>query len=107
MLRDSLTHAGEDMVARRVREQQVEARRVVEALRAALASDGDALLDGDERRRVDEALKSLEETAAGDDPEAIKSAIEVLEKACDFYVERRMNRSIHDAMAGHRVEEFE
>jgi molecular chaperone HscA len=107
MLRDSMTYAGEDMAARRLREQQVEAQRVIEALRAALASDGDLLLNADERRRVERALEDLEKTSAGGDANAIKSATESLEKACDFYVERRMNRSIHDAMAGHKVEEFE
>ncbi|MEA3274966.1 MAG: Fe-S protein assembly chaperone HscA [Pseudomonadota bacterium] len=107
MLRDSMAHAGEDMEARRLREQQVEARRAIEALRAALASDGEQLLDADERRRVDSALELLEQTAAGEDPGAIKTATEDLEATCGFYVERRMNKSVQDAMAGHRVEEFE
>ena len=107
MLRESMSRAGEDLQARRLREQQVEARRTLEALRAALARDGDALLDATERGRVEDSLSHLESSAAGDDPEAIKVATENLEKACDFYVERRMNRSIHDAMAGHKVEEFE
>jgi len=107
MLRDSMDHAGADLQARRLREQQVEARRTLEALRAALASDGDVLLDRSERKRVELALAQLERSAAGDDPEAIKRATEELERTCDFYVERRMNRSIQDAMAGHKVEEFE
>lgn len=107
MLRESMSRAGEDLQARRLREQQVEARRTLEALRAALARDGDALLDATERGRVEDSLSHLESSAAGDDPEAIKVATEDLEKACDFYVERRMNRSIHDAMARHKVEEFE
>lgn len=106
MLRDSMEHAGEDLQARRLREQQVEARRTLEALRAALAGDGDALLDALERDRVEQALLQLETTAAGDDPEAIKTATDELERTCEFYVERRMNRSIQDAMAGHKVEEF-
>ena len=107
MLRDSMAHAGEDLQARRLREQQVEARRAIEALRAALASDGDALLDAEERRRLEGALSGLEQVAAGDDPQAIEVATEDLERTCDFFVERRMNRSIHDAMTGHKVEEFE
>ncbi len=37
----------------------------------------------------------------------IKQAISALEKACGFYVERRMNQSIQQAMAGHSVNEFE
>jgi molecular chaperone HscA len=107
MLRDSMAHAGEDLQARRLREQQVEARRSIEALRAALASDGDELLDAGERDRVEAVLSRLERIAAGDDPEAIKGATEELEKACDFYVERRMNRSIQAAMAGHKIEELD
>jgi molecular chaperone HscA len=107
MLRDSMTHAREDLDARRLRELQVEAMRTVEALRAALAADGDALLDADERARVERALGALERTAGGEDARAIQAETESLEKTCEFYVERRMNRSIHDAMAGHRIEEFE
>lgn len=107
MLRESMTRAGEDLQARRLREQQVEARRALEALRSALAKDGDSLLDATERGRVEDALSHLDNIAAGDDPEAIKLATEGLERTCDFYVERRMNRSIQDAMAGHKVEEFE
>ena len=38
--------------------------------------------------------------------EAIKTALETLEKASGGYVERRMNESIRRAMAGHRVDEF-
>jgi molecular chaperone HscA len=107
MLRDSMANAGEDIEARRLREQQVEARRTGEALRAALAADGDALLDASERRRVEDALAHLELTAGGEDPDAIKLATQELEKTCGFYVERRMNRGIRAAMAGQKVEEFE
>jgi molecular chaperone HscA len=107
MLRDCIAHAGEDLQARRLRERQVEAKQALEGLRTALASDGDALLDAAERRRVEGILLHLEEVADGDDPEAIKAATEDLENACAFYVERRMNRSIRDAMEGHKIEEFQ
>jgi len=106
MLRESMDHAGDDLEVRRLRERQVEARRTLEALRAALASDGDELLEPEERRRVEGALSGLEKIAAGNDPEAIQTATDDLERACGFYVERRMNRSIQGAMAGHKVEEF-
>ena len=106
MLRDSMTHAGQDLEARRLREQQVEASRVIEALRAALATDGDLLLDAAERARVEAALADLRRLAEGDDTEAIHRGIQALEQACGFYVERRMNKGIHDAMAGHRVDDF-
>lgn len=107
MLRDSMESAGEDLVARRLREQQVEAQRVIEALSAALAADGGELLDAQERSGIDRALARLAEISRMDDPKAIKSEIEALEKHCEFYVERRMNSSVRKAMSGHRVDEFE
>lgn len=108
MLKASITHAGDDIVARKLAEQKVEAARVVEALRAALSSDGDELLSADERVRVDAALASLQQVAeSSSDADEIKLAIEALEKTCEFYVERRMNSGIHKAMAGHSVEDFE
>ncbi len=107
MLKDSIAHAGEDKQARSLREQQVEAARTIEALEAALASDGDRLLDADERRLVEAALDELRDLARSDDERAIKSGIEKLEQVCGFYVERRMNQSIQQAMSGHKVDEFE
>ena len=41
MLQASIDHARDDIDARRLVEEQVEAQRVIEALKAALASDGD------------------------------------------------------------------
>jgi molecular chaperone HscA len=107
MLRDSVAYAGEDKLARSLREQQVEAARTIEALESALADDGERLLDADERRQVDGALAELRELAGGDDQAAIRSGMEKLEQVCGFYVERRMNQSIRQAMSGHKVDEFE
>ena len=107
MLQDSIAHASDDLAARRLREEQVEADRVVEALRAALASDGAALLDAAEQQEIEAALGALVQAKGGSDPVAIRRAREDLERACEAYVERRMNAGIRRAMAGHRLEEFE
>ena len=107
MLRDSMTHAQEDMELSRLREQQVEADRVLEALDAALAEDGELLLDAAERAAIDAAAGSLRTARNDGDHHAIKTAIEAVEKASSTYVERRMNESIRRAMAGHRLDEFE
>jgi molecular chaperone HscA len=106
MLKDSMAHAADDRDARRLREEQVAADRVLEALHAALAADGDALLDADERARIDAAAAALAATRDGTDYRAIKSAIEAVEQASSGFVERRMNNSIRAAMAGHSVDEF-
>jgi molecular chaperone HscA len=107
MLRASMEHAQEDMDARRLREQQVEAKRVIEALASALAADGEQLLTPEEMESIKLAFQHLIALSESDDHEAIKEAIEALEKSCEFYVERRMNANIHKAMAGHKVDEFE
>jgi molecular chaperone HscA len=105
MLRESFDHAGEDVRARTLREQQVEADRVIEALEHALAADGE-LLDAAERSAVDAALAQLKAARDGDDPQAVKHAHEDLEKASQEFAARRMNASIKKALAGHRLEEL-
>jgi molecular chaperone HscA len=107
MLRDSIAHAQDDLEARRLREQQVEADRVVEALQAALAADGNVLLSAEERAPIDAALGALQAARVGSDARTIKQRIEELERTCAVYVERRMNSSIQKVMAGHRLDEFE
>ena len=108
MLKSSIDHAGDDMQARRLAEQKVEAARVIEALTAALASDADELLNNEERAGVDQQLDALKQAAENStDAEAVKDAIKALESHCEFYVERRMNSGIRKAMAGHKVDEFE
>jgi len=108
MLKSSIEHAGEDMAARKLAEQKVEAARVIEALTAALQSDGDDLLNADERATVDQALAELQQLAEqSQDDKQLKAGIEALEATCGFYVERRMNSGIRKAMAGHKVEDFE
>jgi molecular chaperone HscA len=107
MLSDSRQHAGEDQLARRVREERVEAQRVLESLRAALTRDGDALLDTAERTRIEDAMTALAATLNSVDAKRIGDARRALEQACARYVERRMNHSIQSAMAGQRVDAFE
>jgi molecular chaperone HscA len=107
MLRDSMAHAAEDKDARSLREQQVEADRVIEALDAAIADDGDEMLATDEKAAILIArnhLHAVREQAS--DSKVIKKAMADLEKVSDNYVARRMNASVQKSMAGHKVEEF-
>ena len=107
MLRDSIDHASEDMSLRRLREQQVEAKRVIQALRSALMDDGDTLLNEEERQEIETALSALIKVTDSSDHEVIRQAKEALERACEFYIERRMNASVRKAISGHKVDEFE
>lgn len=107
MLKASISHASDDMAARKLAEEKVEASRVVEALQSALASDGGELLTAEERVPIDDALAALVAAMSGTDAVLIKGRAENVEKVCEFYVERRMNRGVKDAMSGHNVDEFQ
>ncbi|HEY9193893.1 MAG TPA: Fe-S protein assembly chaperone HscA [Methyloversatilis sp.] len=103
MLRDGFEHAQEDMAARALAEQRVEALRLIEATHSALAADGD-LLDGSERATVEQALAALAAAADGDSVGGIRSAIDALGRITDDFAARRMNRSIQRALSGRSIE---
>ncbi len=108
MLQASIENAGEDMKLRKLSEIKVDASRVIEALTSALEDDGALLLNDKEFSMIKNALKALQQVTNESDSESkIKNAIEEVEEASNFYVERRMNSSIRKAMTGHKVEEFE
>jgi molecular chaperone HscA len=104
MLRESFSTAEADMKARSLRESRVEAERMLLATRSALAADGDLLSD-DERRDVEALLAQLEAVRESEDHHAIDAAVEALAKGTEAFAAERMNRSIHQALAGRRVEE--
>jgi molecular chaperone HscA len=104
-LKQSFDHARDDMRARALREQQVEAQRMVDATEAALATDGD-LLSPEEAKPIRAELEELKRLAAGSDPRAIKTAIEGLNHVTEPFAARRMDRSIQRALAGRRLEEL-
>ncbi len=106
MLRDSFTHAKEDMSVRALREQQVDADRVLVSLAAALAADGDVLLSATERGVIDVNINQLQQARMGSDIQAIKQAIENLDQVTDSYAQRRMDASVKKVLTGHRLDDF-
>ena len=106
MLIDSMEHAEEDVAARMLHEQQVEANRVLEALAAALEDDG-GMLSAEERQAIDLAAENLIKVNQSKDDRAIKNAMEDLDKVAEVFVSRRMDSNIKKAMAGHNVNEFD
>ncbi|WP_419641640.1 Fe-S protein assembly chaperone HscA, partial [Thiolapillus sp.] len=107
MLQASFEHAEEDLEERKLAEARVEGLRVVEALQSALAKDGEELLNTREREQIDAALQQLMQAIDAQDAAAIDRQAKHVEKVCEFYVERRMNTGIQEAMAGHNINEFE
>ncbi|MDE9429447.1 Fe-S protein assembly chaperone HscA [Xenorhabdus bovienii] len=105
MLRDSMTNAQEDIQARKLAEQKVEAARVLESLTSALEKDAD-LLSQEEQAAIDAAVEVLIESAQGTSSDAIESAIKQLDKQTQEFAARRMDTSIRRALAGHSVDEI-
>jgi molecular chaperone HscA len=106
MLRDSIDHAEDDMHLRSLREQQVEADRVLEALDSALAVDGEQLLSTDELAKIQVARQHLVDVKDDSDVAVIEKSIKQIEDACEDYVARRMNSNIKTAMQGHSIDEY-
>jgi len=107
MLKASMEHASEDVKKRALAEQKVDGARVVEAISSALESDGDIHLSGDERAEVEALVKTLTEKLEQDNGDEISQAIERLEAGSSVFVERRMNASVKQLMAGQEIEELE
>ncbi|MFV2060529.1 MAG: Fe-S protein assembly chaperone HscA [Gammaproteobacteria bacterium] len=107
MLRDSLTFAEDDVSARMLREQQVEAERVIEAIEAALAEDGAELLSDEETQVITNSVKELREIKQGSDTRKIKNSIENVDKITSDFAARRMDKNINKALSGHKLDEFE
>jgi len=105
MLQSAHDAAGSDAQARALREQQVEAQRLVEATRAALIEDG-AMLGNDERARIDQLLAKLAQVRGGDDAQAIRQAISALSIGTEGFAARRMDRAVARALAGHGINEI-
>ena len=107
MLQDSFRHAGDDMQARALREQQVEARRLVEAVTAALAVDGERLLDAEERQVIELEIGQLAELLDATDLQALEDQTKRLSHVTDAFAARRMNASVKAALAGRRLNDIE
>ena len=107
MLQDSFRHAGDDMQARALREQQVEARRLIEAVTAALAVDGERLLDAEERQVIELEIGQLAELLDATDLQALEDQTKRLSHVTDAFAARRMNASVKAALAGRRLNDIE
>ncbi len=102
MLRDSFSHAKEDVHARALAESRVDGQRLLEATRSALAADA-SLLNPDEKSAIEKSIATLERALTGTDHRAIKHAVDALNRATEPFAERRMDAGIRRALAGKQI----
>ncbi|WP_397449565.1 Fe-S protein assembly chaperone HscA [Pseudomonas sp. NA-150] len=107
MLKDSFQHASDDKVARVLREQQVDAQRLIEAVQGALEADGDRLLDADERLAIEHQMQELTELMQGTDGLAIEQQTKRLSQVTDAFAARRLDSTVKSALAGRNLNEIE
>ena len=106
MLQDGFSHAADDVQDRALREELVDAKRLIEAVDAALAED-QHLLDEDELDIISRKLKALKDLIESPkDTQVLRRSVESLSKATDDFAARRMNESIKKALSGKKIEEI-
>ncbi|MDR3480327.1 MAG: Fe-S protein assembly chaperone HscA [Burkholderiaceae bacterium] len=104
MLQDSFKTADLDLKLRALREEQVEAERILLATESALNEDAE-LLSADERADIAGLLDAVRKQIGGDDHGAIKAAVEALAAGTEEFAARRMDRSVRSALAGKTLDE--
>ncbi|MGY4490384.1 Fe-S protein assembly chaperone HscA [Pseudomonas sp. TE3610] len=107
MLKDSFQYAGDDKVARQLREHQVDAERLIEAVQAAIEADGDRLLDAEERMVIELQMTELRELMSGTDGAAIEQQTKRLSQVTDAFAARRLDSTVKAALAGRNLNEIE
>ena len=106
MLRASMEHAREDVELRMLKEHQVEALRVIEAIDSALSKDAELLSD-EERAGIVASRDVLAAELEQADADRLKQLIAQLEQTSEFFVARRMNASVQQALRGKQIDEVD
>ena len=102
----SIEHAEEDVQARLLIDNRVEAQRILKATEKQLESNGD-LLSAEERQQIEAQMAAVRTAAEGKDHNAIHAQIEKLDQVSADFAKRVMDRGIERALKGHSVAEFD
>jgi len=106
MLQDGFASAKEDLLSRSLREEQVNAQRLLDAVQTALDSDR-ALLSMAEQASIDQEMAMLQKTLKEEtDSTVVRKAVDRAAKATDEFAQMRMNASIQKALSGKNVAEI-
>lgn len=107
MLEDSFRKADQDRDARALREQLVDAQRLLEAVEAALIADGERLLSIEERAAIEAQMVELRALLDSQDVSAIERQTKRLSQITDAFAARRLDSTVKAALAGRRLNDIE
>ncbi len=105
MLEEGMSQSDYDAQQRMLREEQVNAKQLIESVQSALASDKD-LLSETELAAIETKLQETITVAASDDVNHIRKQIAEFSQLTDEFAARRMDRSIRRALAGKALDEL-
>jgi molecular chaperone HscA len=104
MLREGFATASSDMKDRALREARVDAERMLEATRTALAADGD-LLSPQERTEIEALMTQVGQRCDRGDVVILEAATKALAQGTEAFAAERMNRGIRQALAGRSIDQ--
>ena len=106
MLQDGFASAKIDLQARSLREEQVNAQRLLDAVQTALSADRN-LLSESEQVNIEKEMTALQQILNQEtDSAVLRKAVDHAAKATDDFAQIRMNASIQKALAGKNVAEI-
>lgn len=106
MLQESFQQADHDKTQRALAEEKVEAERLLLALNAALAEDGERLLSMAERESIAQAVQELNDALSEESVIVIRAALKALNEVSEPFAARRMNAGVQQALAGKLLDEI-
>ena len=106
MIRDSFEHAEDDMGARLLTVERVEADRILGATRGALLASAALLIPG-EREAIEGAMAALEAAKASTDHLAVRAASVALDEVSREFARRRMNAALDENVRGQALDAVE
>jgi molecular chaperone HscA len=105
MLQDSFHTADGDMKLRALKEEQVEAERILLATQSALNNDA-TLLSEEERQTISQLMQAVRDSAQQSDQETIHAAIHALAEGTEEFAARRMDQSVRLALSGKTLDQI-
>jgi Fe-S protein assembly chaperone HscA len=105
MLEESIEYAEQDFAERQLIEARTEADAILKATAKSLGDESAAELSADERCRIGAAVSLLRAAVTGSDYKLVRARVDELNQATMHLAEMLMNRVLHVAVEGKRLEE--